>query len=356
MLGIGDYQFFFADRAGKIFGQVPNVNLARLTWERDDFGTVLLFLGLPSAMDCDMFDELHTIRHELVVVRNGDVVWEGPITRIGFYSDRVEIDARDVSWYLTRRVNEGKWDHTGTSVNYLYELQGLLQQHYPPVNDPYRIGEHLQTISSAADPKTASVLQPYRQTLYDVLQNASDRGGVDYVVRGRRIILYGHKTRIGQTVKLTPEHFSEQPEVVEYGSRVATRAFTVLENGKLATASAPQEWIDYYGFIDIANTNTDEGEADSNQAISEISANTVNNGYPAPIEVRIPDGATVQTSAPVTFEELMPGMWLPVEAQVRCRPITRLLLVDRLQTIWNAGNETVQITTSQVPATYEDAS
>ena len=61
----------------------------------------LVRISTGGAKCCDILGDLRTGRHEMVIYRGDDRVWEGPITRLAYRPGEVEIDARDVMFYPT---------------------------------------------------------------------------------------------------------------------------------------------------------------------------------------------------------------------------------------------------------------
>ena len=55
--------------------------------------------------------DLRTILHELHIYRNGEPVWEGPITRLEYEFDQVRIFAEDVLWATNRSAIEKGYNH-----------------------------------------------------------------------------------------------------------------------------------------------------------------------------------------------------------------------------------------------------
>lgn len=205
------------------------------------------------------------------------------------------------------------------------------------------------------DPKTAAKYDPFSLTLYDFLQRYVDRGGLDYVVRGRSIILYPHRVRVNQAVKLMPEHFVQQPAIIEYGSQVFTRAVTTLQNGGYYVSLAPEEWLNYYGTIDKVINNTEDAEdTEADGTVQQLTELQVQDSYPAPVEVQVPANSTVAPDSPNSFQDLLPGTYIPIEARVFCKTVTRMQVIDRTAVTWVPGQEQVAITTMQVPTVYND--
>lgn len=370
-LGVGTYQIFVADRSGALLGEITNIASLNFTMERDDFGSAQLTLNNPPPDQCALLQDVHTIRHEMVIARDGSVVWEGPITRIGWYSESIVIDAKDVSWYLTRKIfTYPSFNYERASRNAIEAVKDAFWYHYPQASDPFRIGEYFSAYRSLepadlTDPNTAALIEPWSMTMYDFFQRFADNGGLDYVVRGRRIIVYPHRTMVHRAERLLPEHFVQQPAIVEYGAQLFTRVVTRQQDGGISIATPPPEdqvWTDFYGedtntgivaYIDQLRSNQQDGDGgDENESVGRITELTLQNSYPSPIEVQVPANSTVSPDAPVEFLDLMPGTFLTVEAQVLCKTVSRIQIIDRLNVTWTLGQENVAITTQQAPTVF----
>jgi hypothetical protein len=355
-LGVGNWQFLLTDRTGAPFGECRQVTAATLTWERDDFGECRLRLAPGLKVDQALLDA-RTFRHEITAFRNGVQVWEGPITRIEFREDGIEIDAKDVSWYFTRRALEYGYDHTGTSVDAVEVAFNTLRQHYPATGDPYRIGQYLTKFVTPEDARTAAKVEAYGETVYDWLQNLVDKGGLDYLVRGREVIVLDTNTRVAQLPMMTQEHFyGGSPSIVEYGSELVTRSIVVRKDGTVVTKTAPQVWLDYYGNVDrVTNNNDDEDTAAADEAVTDQAERTLSDAYPAPVDILVPANVGVRSDAPFEFTDLYPGVFATIQISIHGKTATRLQRIDSLRVDWSQDGEEVQLTTVQGPADVVDA-
>jgi hypothetical protein len=103
---------FIHDRGGVT--RIGEINpLSTIVWERvrDDISTCTIHTAGPDPACCEMLANSEPGRHELVVYRDSQRVWEGPITRMGFHRDEVEIEARDVLHYYYRLALSQSYDN-----------------------------------------------------------------------------------------------------------------------------------------------------------------------------------------------------------------------------------------------------
>lgn len=95
-------------------------DLERVKWERrrDDPSTATAYIGTPGIECQKALGLAESGRVELVIFRGAERVWEGPISRISYRGDSVEIEARDVMLYVVRTIMRNEYDnrHPNTST------------------------------------------------------------------------------------------------------------------------------------------------------------------------------------------------------------------------------------------------
>lgn len=357
MLGIGDYQFVIADRGGITrLGVIDATITMNMTRPRDDTGSCNLNIASPSGACCAFLANVRTVRHELIVFRDGVRVWEGPITRLAYFKDRIELDAKDITWYMSRRALEMGFDYTGLSVNAIDLIYNVLAFHYPS-SDELNIGRFLSKINSSDDARTAAKYLAYSRTVFELLDKYAEDGGIDYVVNGRRLIIHDTHCRAHVLPKMVESDFDGEIGVVEYGSELITRAITNTTDGRYHLATAPQEYIDYYGNIDKVVTNESEGgedEVELEEALKTQSDRSLVSGYPSSVEIHVPDNTRVDPCCNIDYQDFVPGAWLPIETFSVCRKMTQWQRIASVSTLYDSTGETVNITLQQPPAKWVD--
>lgn len=88
-------------------------DLERVKWERkrDDSSSATVYIGTPGIECQQALGLAEAGRVELVIFRGSERVWEGPISRIAYQGDHVEIEARDVMLYVVRTIMHHEYDN-----------------------------------------------------------------------------------------------------------------------------------------------------------------------------------------------------------------------------------------------------
>lgn len=354
MIGSDSYQFVVCDQGGspQIF-HIEGIVTATINRPRDDIGTLSMVISAPTPNCCANLAEARTVRYEMVVLRNGDRIFEGPITRLSFGKDTIEIDAADVVWYLSRTGLATTLDYTGKSVNAIDILYTTLKNHFPEATDRFNIGKYVTKINCADDARTAAKHPTYSKTLFELLDNYAENGGIDYTVIGRQIIIFDVHCKAHVLQKFGDSDFNASLRVVEYGSQLRTRSIVTRNDGVYTPKVAPDEWVDFYGQIDNVISSIDESAEDA--AVVAVSMESqaehdLSSGYPAPIEVLVPQNAALMPCAPVEYADLVPGAWLPVESDLTCRRVMQWMRLDAVRTTLDENGEKVFVSLSQAPS------
>jgi hypothetical protein len=364
MLGSGVWQAMVADRGGLVMlGVLDGVERIQVVRPRDDTGRCTLVLSGLTQECRRLVGTLHPVRHEIVMLRDGLRVWEGPITRLAVYGDRVEIDAYDATWYLSRRVLDFEYDFTGISTNAVTFLASMIRDHFDPSNDPFRIGMHVQVITSPDDATTAARWVPKSRTVFEVLDKYAEDGGIDYIVIDRSIIIMDTHVRGHILPKMTNESFNSDVGIVEYGSELVTRAYVTDGQGNYAKKSAPAEWLDYYGHIDKLTTNTQEGDSSApseevqvvaTEARTDQADRMLVSGFPAPIDILVPANSSLDPCAEVDYMDLHPNAWVEIDVEIGARRVTQWQRIHEVVTTVEAGVESVSVSLQQPPSRWVD--
>ena len=242
-LGCGTYRVFVYEQGGeRLLGEVEPIERLNFSRVRDDISNATVFSAGYSA-DCgQLYGSLRCWMHELVIFRDGVRVWEGPITRIGYKQDSVEIEAKDVMAYAYRRImREGYNDAyrlvksaTGNQpeqslgvLSVVKRAAMLLTQGLAPY-DP-NVLPYLTTIEYPGDAKQARVVANWSRTVWEEVDDLAATAGLDYTTVGRRIMLWDTHRAIGRLPELRDGDFSDSPIVTEYGMQLAT--FFAVTNG-----------------------------------------------------------------------------------------------------------------------------
>jgi hypothetical protein len=351
-LGFGEYEAVIYDRGGSnAIGAISKVSSLRWSRVRDDISEATVIVTRPGPSCCDLLRDVRAVRHELVLFRNGKRVWEGPITYLRFTGNAIEIKARDVMWWTSHRAMSRNLDYTATAIPVLDLVELLLEDVFSStVGGALNVLPYLTKITSAKDIKTRMKRGAYTATVWDVVDGLAENGGVDYTAVGRRIFFHDVHTAISETQILTDDHFDADLALIEFGSDLTTRRFRATTDGAVRQENAPTAWLNYYGFIDEIRAPDDEQVQDIS---SMPTVDTLEIGYPAPMVLQVPQNAGLSPLAPVTIEQLVPGIHVPVRSVQSCREFTQWAKLDTVSGEWTTEGETITVSLSTAPARRE---
>lgn len=373
-LGCGTYRVFVYEQGGqKLLGEVEPA--ARLTYNRvrDDISGCTVWSNGYSA-DCGAFyGTLRTWMHELVVFRDGVRVWEGPITRIAYSQQQVEIEAKDVMAYAYRRILRQGYNDSFQLVQQAIPGQPqqsvgvmsvvkraalLLIQGLAPY-DP-NVLRYLTTIEFPDDAREARIVADWSRTVWEEVDDLAATAGLDYTTVGRRIMLWDTHRAIGRLPELRDGDFSNSPIVTEYGMQLAN--FFAVTNGAGVAGSKQVAQKTYpYGPIELlASSYSDSGAASTEiltpsalQAaqvtLNEQAARNISGRWPAPLIVRVPDNSTLSPKAGIGFQQLIPGVWLPLRSINTPRHVLQWQKLDSVSVEAEGGDEKVNVVLSPAP-------
>lgn len=376
-LGEGTYKVLAYDRGGKrIRGEITP--LFNLTWgrTRDDISTCTFTTNGFTADCCALLSDLRCWAHEIVVFRNGERVWEGPITRIAYSADSVSIEARDVMVYVYRRImRQGYNDRYiatrdprtgkvtgGTGPKSVVERAALIIQNALAPSDP-NVLPYLTRFDFDDDAQEARAVADWQKTAWEEVDDLAATGGLDYTTVGRRIMLWDTSRPVGRIAELRDKDFFTSPIITEYGMSACT-AFGVTSNsGVHGVYRFPGEATGVLGPIELlasaygeADSGTPVGamtpsqRSDKQAKLNKQAARNANGRWPSPLVVRIPDNSRLHPSAEVGINQLVPGVFIPLRAKTVCREFAQVQKLDSMTvTVDAAGGELVQVVMSPAP-------
>jgi len=355
------------DRGGRrAIAELDSVSAVRWSRIRDDMSKGLVRISTGGAKCCDILGDLRTGRHEMVIYRGDDRVWEGPITRLAYRPGEVEIDARDVMFYPYRTIARAAYNNAHPNVTTVTErMRTMLTNELsrkerldPPIN----VLPYLDIRTDSQTARTARNTKPYQMTVWEDIDSMAARAGLDYTVIGRRILGWDVHHSIGQTATLTEQDFLDEVIVTEYGMELATYSAVTDSEGNWGAVGIGQpgsESIDpYYGEWELLNTSYAEDVSDTSTPTTKPStaelrsqaARNLAGRHPAPVVVRVPDNASLDPrSTALSISDLCPGVWVPLRSTATCRPVTQMQKLDRLAVEENSQGETISVSLSTAP-------
>lgn len=288
--------------------------------------------------------DVHTWANSLVLFRDGDRVWEGPIVTIPLSSTAVTFQARDVlAWPTRRRVRSKrviKKDDPAESV--LDEGELTLTRAMSP-DDP-NVLAHLRIIADPDPPTTKRDLKPNQGYHYDDLV-ALTGSGLNFTAVGRSIVLWTDNVVLGRTEVLVPERDTVNAvELIETGADLATRVTAAAEKeaGTYTPSDLPGGVSPFYGLHDML---TDPRGRKHTAYLETVAQRAQRRAYPAPTRVTFPQDARLDCAAPLPISTLVPGTVVPVVSDATPRRIDATFILESLKvTVGENGDETVAVT------------
>lgn len=330
-----DYFVGFHDRTGKIpVGTV--VEPVSVEWGRilDDTSDAKIVVEVGDVECCQTLGAVRTWCNDMSVYRDSALVWQGPLADIQYEGDTVTLTAQDVTGWLARRVVHNLLDYTAAGLgaaDLVTIAEALIRDAFAP-DDPNVLAYLSATLSGIVGERKYEANDSYAG---DELRELA-RTGIDYTAIGHRIILAG-EVALGRLATLNDDHFAGPLRVIEDGLAATSRAIVVGE-GITATSGG----VGSCGLIE----RLVKEDAIRDQASAQAEADAlVAAGSPTPIYLEVPDGSRLTPDAPVSIEELVPGVVIPVASTQTCRSVAALLRLTKLNVTYTATEgEAVAVT------------
>lgn len=377
-LGCGQHRVFVYDRGGQqLRGEITS--LASIMWsrKRDDISNSLLTTTGDLTEDCGaLLAGLRSWIHEIVIERDGVRVWEGPVTRVTYGRDSVEIEAKDVMAYVYRRILRQGYNDAYRIVGGVQQglktvvyRAGRITQNALSYDDP-NVLSYLTLIQRADDARQSRVVLPWSKTAWEEIDDLAATAGLDYTTVGRRIMFWDTHNQFATLSELRDGDFSESPLVTEYGMQMAN-VFGVTNNAGVWGAATRLDEDgrpkDGYPFVEqlasaygetegsaLEEALTPEALAELQATLSDQASRNIASRYPAPLIVRVPDNTTLSPEVNIGINQLVPGVWIPLRAVGTLRQVTQYQKLDALQVTETGGKETVQVTLSPAPRSKDE--
>jgi hypothetical protein len=362
MSGCSLHRAFLFDRGGeRRIGELGPLTQVRWGRSRDDTSIGNVFIRTPSSECGRVIAEAEPGRHELVIYRAGVRVWEGPITRTDENGTHIEVDAKDITHYLNRTIMRQGYDNSYPKIAYATErVRKIITQEVgrkealsPPVN----IIKHLRITTHKKTAKTSRRTVPYEKYVFEDLDTLAAKGGIDYTVVGRALIVNDVEDIIGEGPTLSSADFDGEISIGGYGMETATRSAVTDGLGKWAATGG----IDaYYGEIELLHTIYDEDTSTAERVADHVTTaemtsqakRNMSGRYPTPFVIRVPEGSTLRPQrADEIMEYLIPGVRFLINSDKTYRKMKQIQKLDRMVVQEDAAGERISLTFSPAPGT-----
>ncbi|MEU1815127.1 hypothetical protein ABZ543_08010 [Streptomyces roseifaciens] len=320
--GCGSHAARIVDRDGATITEASV--LVEVEWNRtlDDTSTARVVIH-PEGDCCERLGQVRSWRHRLVIYRDGEPVWEGPILQVEWGFGAVEIFASDITAWLARRVPHASLTFTTTDLTEIAE--DLIEDGFAP-DDP---GHTVSIVGPARVKGSRTYTENVGQTL-DHIQDLAEVG-IDF-------------TAVGSTIVLLPEDFSasigrlteaDMPEgliVAEDGASLATRWVVAgdEEGDVLGSAGGTDA---YYGLLERYLEQTSIPDDPSAMTAAEAKLRT-SSQVPVFIDTQ---NVTLSPQAAVDIPTLVPGWCLDITTTLTCRTVTQRLKIIGVKVTEDGG-------------------
>lgn len=296
-------------------------------------------------------------RHEIVIWRNNERMWEGPGNLRGDGAGGIQVSAKDVSYYGQRLIMKSTYDYTYPNNGPVTQLAtqvlttelGRRETESPPINVVPFITRHVTPDEAGYANKTV----PYSAYVTDFLKTLAQDRGIDFVVVGRAIHIWDTSYGLGQTPKLTENDFRGQLLVSTYGAELATYTAATDGQGNFGEDGGVDP---YYGLWERLNTVYDATTATTTApSVADMTDQAVRDRAgrnPTPTQVRIPDNSSINPNGALKMSDLVPGNLVPLSLMVGIREINQLQKLKSVNFAETADGE--NITVVLYPASGQD--
>lgn len=357
------------DRGGlRVIGKFGPLTKIKWGRTRDDISVATATVAAPSAECREDLKLIASGRHELVVFRGDQRVWEGPITRITYRGAAMEIEAKDVMHYANRTIMRNEYDNRyPNNTTALARIQRIFRTELarkealdPPVN----VIRHAQYLfadpaKGEKDAGTAARTLKYEMTLFEHIDNYAQRGGIDYTVVGRSVLFFDVRKAIGKTPMVTASDFLEDPIITEYGMELATYVSHTDGKGHQGDAGGTDPYYGEWEVLFQAYDEDAERDGDEPPSIAELRSQaqrTLSQSYRPPVVVRVPDNTSINPKGVLRIEDLVPGVHIPMTAKLPGRTLSQVQKLDSMTVTESAAEgEKISVVLSPAPSsTYAE--
>ncbi|QDH93091.1 minor tail protein [Microbacterium phage Margaery] len=363
------------------------VDLTSVDWgrTRDTFREATIVVAGNSCREqASILTGIQPRRHELVIWRGKERVYEGPVLRVSTFRDRAVILARDVGEYLNGTALSRDWPlETGEPVSadsslmtervrtiLSYELtepytmtvgtggaaHDVEVPRWEGLTPPANVLPHIE-VRRSETLLTRSDTVAFEMTAGEHLANLSD-GGLDFTTVGRKIVVWDSAETIGRTRVVTDADFDGELEIIYEGTEHYSISHTSAQRDEEDEHTDPDEPAPsvgnaggpnpYYGvWTNIKSLSSEDGsDTPTQDALNSQAQRDQVGRTPVPIDIRVPDGSTLRLSPTLGINELVPGTTIPVRAEMNLRKVQQDQRLDSMTVTETAQGETIKVSLS----------
>lgn len=354
---IANHRVFIHDRGGiQRLDELVNVQSLRYSRKRDDTSTCTVVIAPQyCAAQRAVLDRVvdGTGRFEVVIYRGEERAWEGPIDITTDSGEGFQVDASDVTSYWASTVMHNAYSNAYPNIAFTIDRAKLILTTELARKEAlgYNLLNYLTYIQTPTDAKTSRVTAAYEKTVFTEIDDLAAKSGMDYTAIGRRVILWDTDNNIGQTEPLTNADFLGEGLIVStYGSQVVTRAIATDGQGNHGQAGGTDP---YYGESEYLWSPSEEdqnsGTPPDQATLNSQAAANLAGKIPAPVIIRVSEGATINPTGVLKLGDFVPGVFIPVQATINGRIVSQWQKLDEVVFNETASGEEINVTMSPAP-------
>jgi len=331
MLGNGEYAVTLSEWGGRIIWQSTDTRLRSLSWGREARNTSQAEMS--AVMDAEVANRLEPWVHLLTIYRDGILVWHGPVTTISWTGGQATIEAADGSVMFSRRriASNREWrQHDATQVmrTMVEDAVGFM--------DPAGLVEAIDTVESRLWVTSSYVAA---ESTLDAAVNDLEKQGLMWTVSAGRLLI-GPVGAQRTTQQFTDRHFDGKVTIVKDGTEMVTDALVTGKGVWGVYTAGPTP----YGMLQ--SIEKADGAVREQDCIDQA-RRIVLDSQAAPRRIVISGNSRLLPSAPVTIEELIPGVHIPIASAQTGVLVGSTMQLKKLDVDVDKGGEKVKITLSE---------
>ena len=342
LLGAGTNSAQVFTRDGRTF--LMNVPLTSIEWGRSLCGISRPVITVAPAKCTPDLARVHPWAHSLVIFRDEQRVWEGPIRKRVDSKTGLTITASDVLGWTERRPVLANRNVVGAYVR--DELAWALTQAY--TGDDPNVLSYVQALGGLPTVTADNSVTSAEKYASEVLTSLVASGG-RWTALGRSILIWDEAYTLGRLQDLSPEeHLLSDVEVTEDGDLLATDVIARNDDGVRGRAikdPGGDPTDDFYGRV----AQIAASAAVSPAGVTRTAQAVLNRAYPTPITIDVPADAALRPDAPFPMTSLVPGMLVPVQTTTATARTVRGTFMLTDVKVRQASGEAEQVTITLAP-------
>jgi len=242
---VTSHHAYIFDRGGQRRRGVLN-DINQISWgrDRDSMSEANVTLqGSACSAQADFLASIEPRRDELVIYRGSERVWEGPINRVAWHSDHVEIAAHDCFDYLLNtplsQVYSSAYPNTENVTTRIGRILDAELPAWEALDPPVNLITHLQIHHFPNEAKTTAVTEAYEMTVGEHIQDLARYSGIDFAFIGRALHVWDVSRSLGQLRTMTENDFLSEVVITAYGSDLTAAVYVVAQDGRYGKATEP---------------------------------------------------------------------------------------------------------------------